>query len=177
MIQLQGKGYKPITRIVEIEAGKQRVEKIDPEQSAEAKGIGTLRVIMANPVEGAEYFLKGGWSLLASGIGILFLLMFLPGGLGEVLYRARDYWLRFLAGHYKVVVPSLVADVRVVSEEPPAHIGTALEGLTDADALPVATGMGTASVIDRHEGDDGDGEGPRPRRRRTGTAPRPGGGT
>src|SRR6185369_10034004 len=59
IVQVRGKAYKDVTKIIDIEAGKQRVEKIDPEQSAEARGIGTLRVIMQNPVEGAEYFLNG----------------------------------------------------------------------------------------------------------------------
>jgi hypothetical protein len=36
----------------------------------------------------------------------------LPGGLGELLYRARDAFLRRVADRRGLVVPSLVADVR-----------------------------------------------------------------
>ena len=118
-------------------------------------------------VRGSEYFLHGGWTFLASGVGILFLLMFVPGGLGEVLYRGRDYWLRYLAKHHKLVVPSLVADVMVVSEEAPLHIDTALEGLTSDEALSLSVGV---LADTRDEGAKGEGgAGPRVRRPRTTT--------
>jgi hypothetical protein len=39
--------------------------------------------------------------------------MILPGGLGAVLYDTRDWLLRQVAKRRKLVVPSLVADVRV----------------------------------------------------------------
>jgi ABC-type branched-subunit amino acid transport system ATPase component/ABC-type branched-subunit amino acid transport system permease subunit len=41
-------------------------------------------------VQGAQYFLHGSLKLFATGAGLLVLLMVLPGGLGEVLYRVRD---------------------------------------------------------------------------------------
>ena len=51
--------------------------------------------------------------LLASGVGVLALLSFLPGGLAEAMYRVRDRWLRKVATRRDLVVPSLLADVRV----------------------------------------------------------------
>ncbi|MFI5045618.1 MAG: ATP-binding cassette domain-containing protein [Acidimicrobiia bacterium] len=45
-----------------------------------------------------------------SGIGLIVVLMVLPGGLGSLLYRARDTWLRRVAKRRQIVVPSLIAD-------------------------------------------------------------------
>ena len=49
---------------------------------------------------------------LASGVGVLLILMFLPAGLSGLLYDIRDALLRRLAQMRDVVVPSLLADVR-----------------------------------------------------------------
>lgn len=59
-----------------------------------------------------QYVLKGAASLLASGVGMLILLMVLPGGLGQMMYGWRDGVLRWIAKRKGIVVPSLVADVR-----------------------------------------------------------------
>ena len=53
-------------------------------------------------------------SLLVTGPGLLLILLFLPGGLGEGMYRIRDRWLRHLASKHDIDVPSLVADRRQV---------------------------------------------------------------
>jgi branched-chain amino acid transport system permease protein len=57
-------------------------------------------------------------SLLTTGLGLLVLLLFLPGGLAEGMYRIRDRWLRRVAARSGVLVPSLVADSLVVPDEP-----------------------------------------------------------
>lgn len=59
LINVQAKGYKPFTKIVEVEVGKRRVENVELQQSAEGRGVGTLRVVMVNPVEGAQYYING----------------------------------------------------------------------------------------------------------------------
>ena len=64
-------------------------------------------------VEGAQYFLPREFTLLATGFGLLVLLLFFPGGLGQLFYGARDNFLRWVAGRRKLLVPSLVADRRV----------------------------------------------------------------
>ena len=46
-----------------------------------------------------------------SGIGLVVVLWLLPGGLGSVLYRARDLWLRSVARRHNLVVPSLIVYV------------------------------------------------------------------
>ncbi|HZQ83532.1 MAG TPA: branched-chain amino acid ABC transporter permease, partial [Acidimicrobiales bacterium] len=59
-------------------------------------------------------------SFFGSSIGLIFVLWFLPGGLGSLLYDARDRLLRFVAARRGIIVPSLVADVRVVDLTEPA---------------------------------------------------------
>jgi branched-chain amino acid transport system permease protein len=77
-------------------------------------GLGSLpgAILGAAYVRGAEFFLSGGWALIASGAGILLLLMFLPEGLGGLVYALRDGILRRVAKRRGLVVPSLVADIR-----------------------------------------------------------------
>jgi len=50
------------------------------------------------------------FELLATGVGLVFLLMFLPGGLSEAGFRLRDSYLRWVANRRGIYVPSLVAD-------------------------------------------------------------------
>ncbi len=78
-------------------------------------GLGSLpgAILGAAYVRGAQYFLPSGWKLIASGAGILLLLMFLPEGLGGLVYSIRDGMLRRIAKRRDLVVPSLLADVLV----------------------------------------------------------------
>lgn len=54
-----------------------------------------------------------GLSLLVTGPGLLLVLLFLPGGLAQGFFSLRDMYLRRLATKYDLVVPSLIADLRV----------------------------------------------------------------
>ncbi len=77
-------------------------------------GLGSLpgAVLGAVYVYGVQYLLpSGGWAFLATGAGVLVVLMFFPGGIGELVYRGRDFLLRKFAERKGVIVPSLVADV------------------------------------------------------------------
>ena len=107
-------------------------------------GLGSIpgAILGAVYVRGAEFFLKGGWAVIASGAGLLALLLLSPGGLGELLYRVRDHLLRFVAARRGIVVPSLVADVRVEADASERiGIEDALAGLaatpTESKALVV----------------------------------------
>jgi hypothetical protein len=55
--------------------------------------------------------------LLTSGVGLVFVLYFLPGGLSEGMYRIRDHFLLFVAARNNIHVPSLVADSLVKDSE------------------------------------------------------------
>lgn len=103
-------------------------------------GLGSLSgaILGAVYVRSAEFFLPAAYSLLASGLGILFLLIFLPEGLGGLLYKARDGFLRRVAARRQILVPSLIADRRQVVEEAPVVIDTARSGLA-ANVATAAT--------------------------------------
>ncbi|MEY2591418.1 MAG: branched-chain amino acid transport system permease protein livM [Acidimicrobiaceae bacterium] len=58
-------------------------------------------------------------SLLTTGLGLLVLLLFLPGGLAEGMFKIRDGWLRRVATKRGVLVPSLVADTLVTDQAVP----------------------------------------------------------
>jgi branched-chain amino acid transport system permease protein len=55
--------------------------------------------------------------VLTTGVGLLFLLLFLPGGLSEGTFRMRDWGLRWVAARLNIHVPSLVADSLVLDTE------------------------------------------------------------
>ncbi len=54
---------------------------------------------------GARWFLEPEWQFLASGIGVLAVLLLAPGGLAGLVYRVRDRWLRGVAARAGLVVP------------------------------------------------------------------------
>ena len=103
-------------------------------------GLGSLpgAVMGAVYIRSAEFFLPPAYSLLASGFGILFLLIFLPEGLGGLMYRIRDTFLRKVAARRGIVVPSLLADKRQ-AEDAPVVIDTALGGLTGTKETDAST--------------------------------------
>lgn len=82
-------------------------------------GLGTISgaLLGAGYVRGAEFFLPAQWSLIASGVGILLLLMVMPEGLGGGLFRMRDAVLRRIAIRRRIHVPSLLEDRRI--DDPP----------------------------------------------------------
>jgi branched-chain amino acid transport system permease protein len=68
-------------------------------------GLGSLYL------KGAQWWLPGAqWQTLASAAGVLLVLMIIPGGLGDLIYRGRDAALRWVAHRRGLIVPSLVAD-------------------------------------------------------------------
>jgi branched-chain amino acid transport system permease protein len=81
-------------------------------------GMGSLPGALggATYVQGAQYFLPPEWQFLASGAGLLLILLILPGGLGGLLGDLRQAALRWVARRRGLVVPSLVADVADVAD-------------------------------------------------------------
>jgi branched-chain amino acid transport system permease protein len=92
-------------------------------------GVFTMAVIggissIPGALLGAFYLLWTGWYVpsewrfLVTGFGVLIVLLIMPAGLGGMMFRLRDLWLRSVAKRRGIVVPSMVADVG--EPEPPA---------------------------------------------------------
>jgi branched-chain amino acid transport system permease protein len=62
--------------------------------------LGTVGVVLSS--DGAQ--------LLASSTGVLLILVFFPTGLGSLVFRVRDGWLRRIAMRNRIFVPSLAGD-------------------------------------------------------------------
>jgi branched-chain amino acid transport system permease protein len=96
-------------------------------------GLGSIpgAVLGAIYVYGSIYLLKPGFQFLATGAGLLILLMFLPGGLGELVFRTRDRLLRLVADRRRILVPSLVADRRDLDADlPDEHLPDEQQDMT-----------------------------------------------
>ncbi|MGH2685365.1 MAG: ABC transporter permease subunit, partial [Actinomycetota bacterium] len=59
-----------------------------------------------------QYYMLPEYRFLATGFGLLALLLVLPGGLGAGFAEARDAALRWTAKRRNILVPSFVADRR-----------------------------------------------------------------
>ena len=90
-------------------------------------GLGSIpgAVIGATYLYGTQYFLAPEWQILATGAGLLVVLLVLPGGLGGALADVRDFVLRRVATRRGLRVGSL-ADEPSAAPEPVAD--TAAEG-------------------------------------------------
>ena len=62
-----------------------------------------------------QYYMLPEYRFLATGFGLLAILLILPGGLGAGFVEARDAGLRWVAKRRNILVPSLVADRRADS--------------------------------------------------------------
>jgi branched-chain amino acid transport system permease protein len=123
-------------------------------------GLGSVigAVLGALFLKGGGWFLQDEWRLFTSSIGVLIVLLVLPGGLGGALFRGRDLWLRWVARRHDLVVPSLVADVA----QPDIVLGAAaVTGTSTGDGdgdggtgEPGIEGVGTAGSAEGAEGAD-----------------------
>jgi branched-chain amino acid transport system permease protein len=62
--------------------------------------------------------ISDAYRLLVTGAGLLFILLVLPGGLGQAVVMLRDRVLRKIAERRGILVPSLVADRREDDDSP-----------------------------------------------------------
>jgi branched-chain amino acid transport system permease protein len=67
-------------------------------------GVFSLRLL--------EQAVDGAVRLLVTGAGLLFILLFLRGGLAQAVVHVRDVALRWVANRRGIVAPTLVADLR-----------------------------------------------------------------
>ncbi|MBN2624152.1 MAG: ABC transporter permease [Acidimicrobiales bacterium] len=126
-------------------------------------GLGSLpgALLGATYVHSVDFFLPNEWQFLATGAGLLLVLLVFPAGFGGVLADLRDGALRKIAARRGLVVPSLLADVRVdddVPDEPPPETVLAAAGdiAERAEAGEDATPTGRAEVRPAAGGGDAD---------------------
>lgn len=93
-------------------------------------GVGSAfgAVLGAVVLDGSRNFLTGEWSLLPSAVGVLIVLMFLPGGLAELVYRIRERLLGVVASRRGIEM--VRADIALAEATDP-------EGKADAREHPV----------------------------------------
>ena len=112
-----------------------------PEQSLQVfamvviGGLGSVpgAILGAVYVRGAQWYFPLQWQFLATGAGLLLVLLVLPGGLGGALADLRDIVLRWVARRRGIVVPSLLADTRV--DEPAPSLETSEERVEQIEEL------------------------------------------
>jgi branched-chain amino acid transport system permease protein len=86
-------------------------------------GLGSLTggILGALYSEGSFFLLPADWRLFSSALGVLFVLLVIPGGLGSVVFRVRDEYLRWVARRRGLIVASLLADRRAEDDDAPAE--------------------------------------------------------
>lgn len=84
-------------------------ESIGVFTAAVVGGVGSLTgaVIGAIFAKGGTWFLPANWQLLPSAIGVLGVLLALPGGLADIVFRLRDAGGAWLAERRGIEIPSL----------------------------------------------------------------------
>jgi ABC-type branched-subunit amino acid transport system ATPase component/ABC-type branched-subunit amino acid transport system permease subunit len=75
------------------------------------------------------------YQLVLTGVGLLLILLFLPGGLADGVQRIRDRLLRTVAVRRNILVPSLVADKRVEFVDHAPEESPLLEQALSADEV------------------------------------------
>lgn len=87
-------------------------------------GLGSLLGAVSGAVfqRGAQWLLPAPWSFLATGLGVLVVLLTMPDGLGGVIWRGRDELLRRIARRRGIEVLTLQrgADPDDAPPDPPA---------------------------------------------------------
>ena len=67
---------------------------------------------------GTIWWLRGDWSIFATGFGVLTVLLIAPGGISSLLYQFRDWLLTQFALKKDIKVPSLIADDQIPDAPP-----------------------------------------------------------
>jgi branched-chain amino acid transport system permease protein len=88
-------------------------------------------------LQSIRWFLPVDWQLLATGGGVLLILLVAPGGIGGLALRVRDLWLRSVAERHGLDAPGIksgrIDDVREQEDQ----VAEAIEDAA-ASPLPVA---------------------------------------
>jgi branched-chain amino acid transport system permease protein len=102
-------------------------------------GLGSMPgvIVGAAAVWSAQYFLPSGYAALVNGGGILLLLIFLPEGIGGLIYRGRDELLRVVARRRSINVEGIWRSPEIIVTQTPA---------TGSDGSDGSDGSGDAAV-------------------------------
>jgi branched-chain amino acid transport system permease protein len=100
-------------------------------------GLGSIPGAIAGTIYvfSIQYYMLPEYRFLATGIGLLAILLILPGGLGAGLAEARDAGLRWVAKRRGIIVPSLVADRDANGFRITAEMSRAVAEATDRPEL------------------------------------------
>lgn len=103
-------------------------------------GLGSLAGAVIGGVyqRGAQWLLPAPWSFLATGAGVLLVLLSMPDGLGGLVFRIRDRFLAWAARRHGVV--SLAVDRTSASEDRPDVPDEEETGSVAAAAVEVPVG-------------------------------------
>ncbi len=118
-------------------------------------GVGSISGVLlgATYVRGVQWFLPNELAFLASGAGLLLVLLIVRGGLSGVLYGVRDWILRRVAERRGLLVPTLMADGRAETVRARAREKEDWWASETAsfhlDPDQPGTGSGEASVVDK----------------------------
>lgn len=118
-------------------------------------GLGSIAgpILGAIVIQGTAYFssvfpeaIRPYLTFITSGVGLVIVLLLLPGGLSQIFYGIRDNALRRIADRRGMLVPSLNADRRVVEADERTTLGDA-PSFTHAEHAPdVADELAVALV-------------------------------
>jgi branched-chain amino acid transport system ATP-binding protein len=108
-------------------------------------------------VRGVVWWLPVDWQILATGVGMLVVLLVFRGGLGAALADARDALLRVVARRRRIAAPALTGTVEARPDQSapapalePGHALLEVRALTVAfDGVPVLDGVD----LDAHAGE------------------------
>jgi branched-chain amino acid transport system permease protein len=115
-----------------------------PEQSVQMflmavlGGLGSVYAVLVGAIYLASItiLLHDAWlQLLASSFGVLGILLFFPAGLGALVFRARDGWLRRIALRNRIFVPSLLGDRLLQGEEARVPIAERIDELGEVPVV------------------------------------------
>jgi branched-chain amino acid transport system permease protein len=111
-------------------------------------GLGSISGVLTGAIYLGlvQLFVHGAFGrLLASGGGVMAVLLFYPAGLGGGLYALRDAFLRRVALREKIFVPSLLGDFRKLEgDESRGHLAPKPEAGARVEPTPEYTLVGSA---------------------------------
>ncbi len=120
-----------------------QIQGLDPDPLAPFQNLLILTYVIIGGVTtplgaiiGAAYWIGLGnllpvkWQVLASGLGVLIVLLVLPSGIGGLFYRLRDRWLARVARQHDIVAPGLA------TTGPEAPLGSPESPVPEPEPIP-----------------------------------------